>query len=379
VAIAYVQQTTASATASPATTAAFGSTTVAGQLVVVAVTNDSGSTASLGCTDSLGNTYTRVPLASSGQMLEIWYSILTTGGASHTVSVTWSLADASRCTVVAQSFSGLSGTGNQVDVYASTTGTSTAASSGATSAPTSSSSLVVAAASGASATPSTLTLGPTQTHGLTSAGSTTDSGDSNFLNGTKITTTTGGLLTSISVYVGATVGSNPNNQFQVAIYSDSSGVPGTLIANSSSATLTASALNTASVSAVLAPSTSYWLMYNTNGTASNQNNLKYNTTGTSRISSTGQTFGTWPSTFPSSSSANVTFSIYATLTEFYNIGTVAAAGVNLGLASKTTTSQSGQTATMTLPSSQFFRCSCVVFKEVAGSSPVVTAGTFLVL
>lgn len=377
-AIAYVQQTTASATTSPATTAAFGSTTVAGQLVVVAVTNDSGSTASLGCTDSLGNTYTRVPLASTGQMLEIWYSILTTGGASHTVSVSWSLATASRCAVVAQVFSGLSGTGNQVDVYTSTTGTSTAASSGATSAPTSTSSLVVATASGASATPGTLTLGPVLTHGLTTSGSTTDSGDSNFLNGTQITTTTGGLLTSISVYVGTTIGTNPNNSFQVAIYSDSSGVPGTLIANSSSGTL-AAGLNTASVSAVLAPSTSYWLMYNTNGSSSSQNNLKYNTTGTSRISSATQTFGTWPSTFPSSTSANVTFSIYATLTEFYNIGTVAAAGVNLGLASKTTASQSAQTATMTLPSSQFYRCSCVVFKEVATASPVVTAGMFLVL
>lgn len=151
------------------------------------------------------------------------------------------------------------------------------------------------------------------TYGLTTAGSSTDSGDSNFLNGTKITTTAAGTLISISAFIGATIGTTPNNQFQVAIYADSSGLPGSLIASSSSGTLTASAWNTASVSATLAASTSYWLMYNTNGTASNQNNMKYNTSGPSRGSNTSQSFGTWANPFPTGVTENVTFSIYASV------------------------------------------------------------------
>jgi hypothetical protein len=202
------------------------------------------------------------------------------------------------------------------------------------------------------------------------------------MNGTKVTTTNAGYLSSISVYIGATVGTTPNNQFQCGIYSDSSGNPGSLIASSASGTLTANAWNTVAVQAPLAASTSYWLVYNTNGTASNQNNLKYNSGGTSASVSATVAFGTWPGTFGAYNAAGATFSIYGTYTEYGNLTSIASAGCNLAMASKVITATSAQTATMTMPSSQFWRAAAVVFKEtssVGGPNIAVLSGGFLLM
>lgn len=377
---ALVQTATPATGTTTPTTAVFGTTTVAGQLIVVTASNDSGGVLVTGVTDNMGNTYSRAT-SGGGQSLEIWYCLITTGGSSHSVSVAWSLASASHCAVVAQAFSGFTGT-NPLDVIASSTGTSAAASSGATGTLATSSSLVIAAASGASTTPGALSLGPTSNYGLTTSGSLTDVSDSNFMNGTKITTTNAGYLSSISVWVGATVGTAPNNQWQAALYADSGGNPGALIASSASGTLTASSLNTVAIQAPLAASTSYWLIYNTNGTASSQNNLKYNSGGTSASSSAGVTFGTWPSSFGTYNAAGATFSIYATYTEYGNLTTIAAAGCSIGMASKVITATTAQTATMTMPVSEFWRCSCAVFKEVStasGPNVAVVSGAFLLM
>src|SRR5258705_13363756 len=76
------------------------------------------------------------------------------------------------------------------------------------------------------------------TLGYTSAGASTDWGDSNEINGSKFTMgTTAGTVTSMSVYV-ANLSSTPNNQFQLGIYSDSNNRPGNLIASSATGTLT---------------------------------------------------------------------------------------------------------------------------------------------
>jgi hypothetical protein len=122
---------------------------------------------------------------------------------------------------------------------------------------------------------STSTTSSTTTYGLTSVGASQDTSDSNNIDGSKIQT--GGqtaTVQSISAYVGA-VDAAPNNQYSLAVYSDSNGSPGNLVA-SASGTLKANSWNTLPLSATLQANTSYWLLYNSNGTASGSNDLYYN-------------------------------------------------------------------------------------------------------
>lgn len=161
----------------------------------------------------------------------------------------------------------------------------------------------------------TPTRGTTATLGLTSVGSVQDTGDANYMNGSRITVgSRGETVTSLSAHVGA-VDSAPHNQFAFAIYSDYNGAPGTLIAYSAKGTLTANAWNTLPVRASLAPNTSYWLMYNTNGTNANVNNMAYTSgsRGSGAWSTNGQTFGAWPASFGSTTFDTTDFSLYATV------------------------------------------------------------------
>ncbi|MGZ6005539.1 MAG: putative Ig domain-containing protein, partial [Candidatus Saccharimonadales bacterium] len=161
-----------------------------------------------------------------------------------------------------------------------------------------------------------ITVASTQTTpvGLTTQGSLLDSGDSNYLNGSKVTTGSGGTISSMSVYMGGIDALSSNQSYQLAIYTDNAGKPGTLVASSATGTLTANSWNTLPISATLQPNTSYWLMYNTNGQTSAVNNMYYNngTTGQGAYSSGAVTFGTWPSTFPASKLSNAIYSLYAT-------------------------------------------------------------------
>ena len=73
--------------------------------------------------------------------------------------------------------------------------------------------------------------------------------------------------------------------------------------------LAGTAWNSRPITATLAPNTAYWLVYNTNG----DNNLSYDT-GTAdqgAWSRTSTPFGTWPSSFGTSSRWTAKFSIYA--------------------------------------------------------------------
>jgi hypothetical protein len=153
------------------------------------------------------------------------------------------------------------------------------------------------------------------TLGLTSIGSQADFGMSNHMNGSKITTTVASQVVAISVYVGAIDSSAANQQFQLAIYSDTAGKPGTLVAASAAGTLSANRWNTIALNANLQAATSYWLIYNTNGRTTAVNNLFYNTgaAGQGAFSDVGQTFGAWPSTFPVNTITNAVYSMYVTL------------------------------------------------------------------
>jgi len=150
--------------------------------------------------------------------------------------------------------------------------------------------------------------------GLSTVGSVLDSGDSNYLNGSKVTV--GGTsvsVTGISVYVG-TVDTAPNNQYQVGIYTDQNGTPGTLVASSTSGTLTPNAWNTRPLAAPLQANTSYWLMYNTNGRSAAVNNMYYkaSSAGQGAYSKSKVAFGSWPTPFGAATLTNGVYSLYTT-------------------------------------------------------------------
>jgi glucose/arabinose dehydrogenase/PKD repeat protein len=144
--------------------------------------------------------------------------------------------------------------------------------------------------------------------GYDQAGSLIDVGDMNFMNGSRFVNGATALTVSqVSVHL-TTVQAAPADQYQVAIYTDDGGSPGTLVASSTSGTLTADSWNSRPVTATLAPNTAYWLMYNTNG----DNNLSYDTGGADQGAwSTPRPFGTWPASFGTSTRWTAKYSIYA--------------------------------------------------------------------
>jgi hypothetical protein len=151
--------------------------------------------------------------------------------------------------------------------------------------------------------------------GQTTIGSTLDSGDSNHLNGSRVTTTNGGNIVSMSVYI-RNIDSNGNNRkYQLGIYTDIAGKPGTRVANTATGTLVANSWNSLPITATLQASTSYWLMYNTNGRTSSVNNMSYNdgSAGHGAYSTKKVNFGTWPTTF---SAATITSSVYSLYASF---------------------------------------------------------------
>jgi hypothetical protein len=144
--------------------------------------------------------------------------------------------------------------------------------------------------------------------GYNQIGALLDSGDMNFMNGSRFTTGPSAMsVTQAFVYM-KSVQAGPANQYQIAIYTDSAGVPGTLVATTASGTLSANSWNSVAIAATLTPNTSYWLMYNTNG----NNNLSYDTAtaGSGSWSVAGRPFGTWPPSFGSAVLSNFKISIY---------------------------------------------------------------------
>lgn len=135
-AAAEVQSTTGNGTASPTVTTAFGTATTTGNLIVVAISDDAANITNVtGVTDNKGNTYTKIFSVANSATGAMWYAKNITGGAAHTVSVAWTVATASRCTVVAKECSGCDTTA-PLDKSTTAIGTSTAPSSGATTATT---------------------------------------------------------------------------------------------------------------------------------------------------------------------------------------------------------------------------------------------------
>jgi glucose/arabinose dehydrogenase len=152
------------------------------------------------------------------------------------------------------------------------------------------------------------TVSSGQILGYDQIGALLDSGDMNFMNGSRFVTGSSTMnVTQAFVYL-RSVQASPANQYQIAIYTDAAGSPGTLVASSASGTATANSWNSIALPATLSPNTAYWLMYNTNG----NNNLSYDTAsaGSGSWSVASRTFGTWPSSFGASVLSNFKISIY---------------------------------------------------------------------
>ena len=112
----------------------------------------------------------------------------------------------------------------------------------------------VKATSGSISNSTSLTVtNPTFTLGNTAQGVTAGRSDGNHITASRFMMPQGqsGSVSSMFVYVASPVAAAPNNLFQVAIYSDMGGKPGTLLTSSSSRPITANSWNAAIVSVTL--------------------------------------------------------------------------------------------------------------------------------
>lgn len=157
-ALAFAFGNTASSTTSPATTAGL-STSVIGDLIVATLADDSGTSTSItSVTDNKGNTYSRIgPVQVNTVSTQMWYTVVTAGGAGTVVSAAFNTGTTARCTIAAQRFNGFLGTAT-LDQSTATTGTSTSASPGTTGSTTNVNEIIVVGGGHAGAT-SAFTLG----------------------------------------------------------------------------------------------------------------------------------------------------------------------------------------------------------------------------
>jgi hypothetical protein len=150
--------------------------------------------------------------------------------------------------------------------------------------------------------------------GYNSVGSHIDTGDTGYMNGSKFTTGgTGGTATSMSVFVG-NIDNATHSQYQMAIYTNNGGVPGTKVATTSTGNLTALSWNTLPITATLNANTTYWLMYDTNSRVPQDlNNIYFDTAVSGSGAYAQKAFNApWPNTFPAATADTTKFSIYVT-------------------------------------------------------------------
>ncbi len=150
--------------------------------------------------------------------------------------------------------------------------------------------------------------------GNNSAGANATTGLGDTTSGEKVTTgSSGGPLSSINVLIGT---ASASSHLSVAIYTDNGGSPsqpGTLIASGASQNIVPNATNSFAVSATLAASTNYWLVFNTDDTATT---FRYDVGAANVGCFSGRTYSLgWPASFGGCGTQNtsrmVMYGIYA--------------------------------------------------------------------
>jgi len=136
-------------------------------------------------------------------------------------------------------------------------------------------------------------------------------GDSNRVTMSPVMSSGAGETVSISVFVTTPISPAPNNQFQVAIYSDNNGTPGSLIGMTQVGTVSPG-WNTLPLSVTIAPNTAYWLAYNTNGVTATDNNAATSALGYVGTQWMAEPGGNWPATVQSEGTARGYISVYFT-------------------------------------------------------------------
>jgi len=126
-----------------------------------------------------------------------------------------------------------------------------------------------------------------------------------------------GKTSNINAFVGP-IDTAPNNQFQMGIYTDNNGVPGTLVAQTSTGTLKANSWNTLPISATLQANTPYWLMYNNNASSFELNGVYVSNVSANTAAWAPQAFGSWPSTFLGATVWTGEFSMFVNYTPVVN-------------------------------------------------------------
>jgi hypothetical protein len=191
-------------------------------------------------------------------------------------------------------------------------------------------------------TNSAVSLGSsTSTIGYATVATNAASGNSEWLEAQKFTTTSaGGTLHSISVYFGS-ADSAPNNKFAAALYSDSGAAcnggvalascPATMITSSADTTVTSFGWDTAALSASLSPNTSYWLVMNTYASAGNLNNTYADPNPAyDYASDSGVPLDTWPTFGAPTFTGHSALSMYANVSTGVD-GSALTTNVNGGL------------------------------------------------
>lgn len=145
--------------------------------------------------------------------------------------------------------------------------------------------------------------------GKAAAGDTVDH-NGGFIQATQFNSGTGGTISTLRVYLGAVDSLSPH--VKVALYSDSSGSPGSLLSSASAAsiTATANAWNTAPLgtTVTLTPNTNYWLALTTE---SGNTFFSIHSGGGSTKYQSGFTYsGNFPSTYTTNASSSDVMSIY---------------------------------------------------------------------
>jgi prepilin-type N-terminal cleavage/methylation domain-containing protein len=139
-----------------------------------------------------------------------------------------------------------------------------------------------------------------------------DADNSNFISATKYVAASNGTTSMLYGRVGSVVASAPNNKAQMALYSGASN-PSTLLATSTEMTITANSWVAFPIpSTAITSGTTYWISYNTNGTAATQNNLRIRTGTANQSKWIAQTYGAWPANWVGTNQ-NMELSVYMTV------------------------------------------------------------------